>query len=195
MATLNEVCELVYRVLNPNASAQSDIKKEEVIAQGQIEYASSMWIRAKELEATEGFFEVPSYLLTEKEFDVKDNIIDLTDEPILNSLSNNAAIQDVGGLDCDCRYIKSTLNLEKKLCNDDSIGDTKTYFMVGKKLVFPKGTHKEKLKIIYANNGSDLNGEDVEVDDYVATKVRDKLMQIYGIKVPADHTANSNSNN
>lgn len=194
MPTLNEVCELVWRKVVPNGSAQSDTKRDEIIATGQLQYASSMWIRSKELEASDGYFEIPAGLLTEKEFPVNDNMIDLTDEPVLNSLGSNGWLQDVGGVGCDCKYIKSSLNEEKILKGDDSIGNARTFFPVGKKIMFPRGTHNSKLKVTYVNNGSGLDADEIMIDEYVGAKVMDKLMQLYGPHIPADHSADSNSN-
>lgn len=195
MGNLLEQAELVFRNLNPNASAQSAIKKEEVIATSISEYAAAMWIYSKEQAAIDGGFEIPSELLTEVELDVKDNTIDLTGLHILRSLSNDQWLQNIGGIGCDCRYIKSSLALEKKLCDDDSVGNARTYYPSGKKILFPRGTHANKIKIIYANMGTDIDPKTIEANDYVLSKVRDKLYQLYGIKVPADTTANSNPNN
>lgn len=191
--TIQELGELVWRNLNPNGSAQTAIKKEEIISTAQGEYASALWIHSKELQASEGYYEIPGALLISKEFAVKNNMIDLSGIGLISSLSSDQAIQ---GIVSDCKYVKSTFSQEQKLKNDDSIGDARTFFLLGKKLVFPKGTHKDKLEVVYATDGSGLDESetDIQINGYIGSKVRDKLYQIYGIKVPADHTENSNSN-
>lgn len=195
MGNILEMAELVWRSLNPNSSSQSSIKKEEVISAAIQEYSSAMWIFSKEEDAAAMGFEIPSDMLTTVELPVKDNQIDISGLDILDSLSNDQAIQNVGGIFCDCRYLKSSLNTEQKLRGDDSAGNAKTFFKLGKKLVFPRGTHKDKLEITYANSGSGLDPDVIEANSYVLSRVRDKLYQIYGIKVPEDATSNSNSNN
>lgn len=194
MASIHEIGELVWRSLFPNASAQSAVKKEEVIASALTEYASAMWIFSKELQATEGEFEIPSSLLVESDdLPVNDNMIDISSLPILRTLSMDQGVQDIGGFNCPSRYVKSTRNMERKLEDDDSLGDRYVYFLSGKKIMFPRGTHAKKLSVTYVSNGEGI-GEDVEVNEYVGAKVRDKLYALYGSKQPADHTSNSNSN-
>lgn len=192
MANLNEVAELACRSIFPNpTSAQLVVFQRTAL----YEYSAAVWIYSKEMELIEGFFNLPSELLTEKEMEVKNNEIDLSELNYLNALSNDHWLMDVGGLNCDCRYVKSTLNQEKKLCDDDSIGDAKTYYVVGKKIKFPKGTHKNKIWITYANTGDGLDAAHVEVNDYIASKVREKLHQLYGNRYPEDKTINNSTNN
>lgn len=191
MANLLSIAELACRTINPNPTPS---QIAQFVETAKVEYAASLWILAKEEEMLNGFFDIPSSLLTRIEMEVKNNEIDASELKTLNVLSGDRWLADVGGLDCECHYIKSTLNQEKILCDDDSAGNAKTYYVVGKKIVFPRGTHSKKIPIIYANTGSELD-DHMEVDDYAASKVREKLQQLYGNKFPEDKTINNSINN
>jgi hypothetical protein len=195
MANLKAIAELAYRALFPEPREKTAITLEEFIATARTEYAASMWIYRMEQIAAEGWFDMNSGLLSEVEKEVVNNKIDISDLNYLNGLPGDLWLQNIGGLQCECNYIKTTINLSQLLCEDDSGSDSDhPYYVQGKSIVFPKGTHSKKLTIIYANTGGDLDEDVIEVDDYVASKVRIKLMQLYGGKMPVDETNNQSSN-
>lgn len=85
--------------------------------------------------------------------------------------------------------------MSQLLCGDDSKPDeARTYYPLGKQIVFPLGVHKNPLPIIYANRGDELD-DDIEIDDGIAAIVRTRLIDIYGGKTGTeDVTNNTNSN-
>lgn len=192
---LKEVCELAWRQTFPNPGDETPITKEEFIRTGYSEFAYFTWLAFLNEKNLEGYAEVPSYLLTEVEKDVVNNEMDITDLKTFKSLPQDVWLANIGGL-CDCKYVKSSVNLTQLLCGDDSLPDTtKTYYITGKKIKFPLGVHKTPLSITYANMGEDVSGS-IEVDEAIASLIRDKLNSIYLGKVaPEDETNNSNSQN
>jgi hypothetical protein len=73
--------------------------------------------------------------------------------------------------------------------------DYKPYLIIGKKIKFPKGTHSNKLTIIYANSGRDVDGV-IEVSNELGALVRRGLSEVYLGKVSQeDKTNNSSANN
>lgn len=188
------IAELAWNQINPIPSAQAKIKKEEVIETAKAEYAYQMWKLSKEEKAQEGFFNVPSYLITESEpLPVINNEIDISKLNILRSLTDDTWLLNMGGYDCECEYVRSTFNSVKLLCDDDSQTDRK-YIVMKDKIRFPFGAHADSLRIIYANNGADI--EDViEVDEAIGAIVRARLLELYLGKVaPEDKTNNNNPN-
>lgn len=196
MANLLEIAEVAYRQLFPNPSDQEKITLEEFIASAKTEAAWQMWKLSKEEKAREGYFNIPSYLLTEVELPVVNNEVDISTLKVLRSLSDDAWLVNVGGHGCECHYMKTDINMSQLMCDDDSAGElTKTYLPLGNKIKFPKGAHKDKVTIIYANMGEKINRR-IEVDDAIAKMVRDYLITIYGGKVgKEDVTNNSNPEN
>lgn len=194
MANLKSIAELVYNQLFPNATDETLVDVEDFVETAKSEYAYQWWLKALNEKNQEGTFEVPSYLLTEKEFDVVDNEIDLNGVEILKGLPGEVWLQNVGGLNCDCRYVKTTINRARILCDEDSLDESdRRYYAVGKKLKFPDGTHANKLTVVYANSGEDVDGE-IEVDDVIAGVIRRSLFDLYKEKAQADETNNSNPN-
>jgi hypothetical protein len=193
MANLLAIAELECRRIFPNPTPA---QIAQFVASAKVEYAAAYWVFSKEEEATTGSFEIPSGLLTEVELDVVNNEIDVSKLKILNSLSHDRWLQDVGGEDCDCRYVKSSLAMEKKLCDDDSLPNgAKPFYVTGKKIKFPKGTHADTLKIVYANMGEGVDPRHIECNEYIASQVRMKLKQLYDNKFPEDKTINGSINN
>lgn len=193
MSNLKEVAELSWNKVFP-AGSKAPISKEAFIATAKNEFAYQSLLMAWK-EKAEDWFEVPSYLLTEVEKPVTNNEIDISDLKYFKSLPMAQWLQDIGGFGCDCRYIKTTFNLSKLLCEDDSLGDSdKPYYALGKKIVFPKGTHAPKLTITYANMGEDIDGN-IEVDEAIASLIRDKLDAIYLGRVPPTDTTNNQNPN
>lgn len=193
MQSIQEVANLSWLQLFPPGSDEATITLEEFIATAKSEFAYAQLLMAWKDKREDGYFQVPSYLSTETEpLPVVDNAIDISNLDILRSLPQEIWLQNVGGFNCECAYVKSTINQSQLLCDDDSLGDQKSYFVIGNKIKFPKGTHENKLPIIYANNGANLDNL-MMIDDAMGAIVRDKLSQIYGGKVPpADVTNNSN---
>ncbi len=194
MSSLNSIAELSFRQLFPNPSDETKLKKEDFMATAYTEYAAAMWLMAKEEKREEGVFNVPSHLLAQSEpLIVEDNRIDTSELRILRGLPNEIWLQNVGGVGCDCQYVKSNMNQTQLLCDDDSLGGgARTYYIMGNRILFPQGTHKKKLPIVYAKTGEDING-DIQVDDIIGKIVRDRLLQIYQGKIgQADPTNNSN---
>lgn len=193
MADLKSVAELVWRQLFPDPTVRTKVKKGEVLASAKVEYAYQLWLKLMADKREDGYIDAPSYLLTEKELDVANDEMDISSLKIMRGLPWEIWLQNIGGVNCDCKYVKSTLNLAQVLCDDDSLGDSdKTYYVVGKKIKFPRGTHAKKLPITYANNGEDIDGK-IEVEDTIAGIVRRTLLELYGGKIGSkDVTNNSN---
>lgn len=195
MANLLEVANLAFNTVFPIPNEKTANSLEEFIAQAKIQYASSMWIYRQEQIATDGYFQMPSDLLTEIELDVNEKEIDLSKLEYLAALPNDLWLQNVGGINCECKYVKTTYNLAQLLCDDDSMNDSDhLFYILGKKIKFLKEPHKSKLPITYANTGTRLNEREIEVNDYVAEKVGTKLLQIYGKRMPVDDTNNQTPN-
>lgn len=191
MANLLEIAEVSWKQLFPNPTDENAISKEEFIATAKTEYATQMWIQAKNEKNSEGYFNIPSYLLTEAELEVKNNEMDISSLKILRGLPEEMWLQNIGGIVCDCSYVKSNINLAQLMCDDDSLGDNfRTYYVVGNKIKFPKGTHSTKLPIIYANNGERVDNN-IEIDDAIGGIVRRMLIEIYGGKIGKEDTSNN----
>ncbi len=192
---LNEVAELSFNQLFPKSGGENSIDKVEFQRTAFAEFAYFTLMASYNERASEGYFEPPSYLLAEKELDVVDNEMDISSIKPFRSLPQDVWLVKVGNDVCTCKYIKTTANLNQLLCDDDSLDDAdKTYYLVGKKIKFPKGTHKNTLPIMYASMDS-VNGY-IEVSEDIASLVRKSLNEIYLGKVaPVDVTNNSNANN
>lgn len=195
MANLNSIAELFWRQLFPNPTDETSISLQEIIetAKGEYSYQYLLWYWKEKRE--EGSFNMPADLATEKEFNVVNNEIDISGLEIMSRLPYDQWLVNLGGLTCECRYVKSNINQTQLLCEDDSLPeDYKPYLIIGKKIKFPKGTHADKITMIYANNGADADGN-VEVADELAALVRRGLAEIYLAKInPEDKTNNSSAN-
>lgn len=191
---LKEVSELSWRQLYPQPNDETAISLEEFIATAKSEYAYEMWLKARNDKREEGSYDVPSNILVEKELDVKDGVMDISDLQILRSIPEEKWLQNIGGLNCECKYIKSDVNKTALLCDDDSLPDTaRTYYVVGNKIKFPQGTHSNKLPIIYASSGEDID-DNISIDDAIAGIIRTRLIEIYAGKTGReDVTDNTNS--
>lgn len=194
MADLLSIAELAWRQIFPKGKDENKVLKEQFQADAKSEYAYQIWVKILAEKREEGGIEIPSYLLTEKELEVIDNEMDISGLKIMRSLPSETWLQNVGGFGCKCNYVKSTVNLSQVLCDDDSLDDAdRTYYPIGKKIIFPSGTHSDKVKIIYANNGELVDGK-IEVDDAIGGIVRRSLIELYIGKVgPEDKTNNSSS--
>lgn len=195
MATLQSISELSWRQIFPNPSSQTSITKQEFIATARSEWAYQTLLAAWKEKADEGYYNVPSYLISEVTKDIVNNEMDISDLKYFKSLPQDVWLINIGGINCKCKYIKSDVNLTQLLCDDDSMDDAaKSYYITGKKIKFPNGTHKTPLPLTYANMGDDASGT-VEVDDALGALIRQRLQELYLGKVPAtDVTDNNNPN-
>lgn len=193
MANLKEIAQLAWEQLFPKPGDESSVTREQFISTAKTEYALQLWKKIKEDKAQYGESEVPSYLLADADVEVKDNIMDISSLKILRSIDQEMWLQNIGGMGCKCIYIKSTLNTNKILCDDDSIpDDAKLYYASGKKIIFPRGVHKSPLPITYANGGDDIDDR-IEVDDAIAGIVRRSLVEIYGGKIGNEDKKNDSN--
>ena len=194
---LYEIAELVYKQLQPSSGGQPTVHLEEFKSSARAEFAYQSLLLAWKEKKDEGYYTVPTYLLKTVDRKVVNNEIDISDLDYFESLPNEVWLQDLGGSKCDCRFVKSTININKLLCDDDSMDDEAVMFYVlGKKIIFPKGVkNKSSLSLTYANKGEDVDGS-IEVSDAIGAIVRERLIGLYVGKIaPNDETNNSNSNN
>ena len=193
--TLQAVAEIAWKQIFPNPGDETAITKEEFIETALLQYSWEVWRNAKEDKRSEGFYNVPSNLMSNKSLKVVDNKVDLTGLNILRALPNDTWLIKVGGFLSKCNYIASTINTTQLLQDDDSLpDDARTYLVVGNEILFPKGVHTNPIPVIYANNGIGTDAEEVEVDDMLGAIVRTKLIDIYGRKGTEDETNNNNAN-
>lgn len=189
---LNEFCELAFRQLFPNPGNETKIKLGEFIATGKGEYAYNMWLKAMKEKSDEGSYEVPSNILVRKVLPVVNKTIDISKLGILKAIPNEMWLQRVGDLKCECHYVKSTINNTALFCGDDSLSDdARTFYVQGNVIQFPEGTHANDLPIVYASDGTALNGEEIEIDESIGAIVRNKLIEIYGGKTGQEDLTNN----
>lgn len=195
MANLNSISELFWRQMFPNPTDETSISLQEVIETAKSEYAYQFLLYYWKEKSVDGEFDMPGELATEKEFDVVNNEIDISGLNIMSRLPNQRWLQNIGGLTCECKYVKTNINQAQLLCDDDSLPDIyKTYLVIGNKIKFPKGTHSNKLTIIVANDGTEIDGV-IEVSDEIGALVRRGLSEIYfGKTNQEDKTNNTNAN-
>lgn len=192
---LKAVAELRWLQLFPSGSDEPTIDREDFVATARSEYCFLVWKKIKEDKVLYGECDIPSDLLREVKLDVVDNSMDLSSLKIMRSIDQELWLQNIGGMNCECVYVKSTVNNTKLLCDDDSLSDdAKTYYPQGKKIIFPNGVHETPLSILYATSGEDID-DNIEIDDAIAALVGERLIQIYGGKTGiADKQNDSNSN-
>ncbi len=195
MPTLQSIAELTWRSMFPKPTDEVKVRKEQVIADAKSEYAYQMWVKQKAEKRESGEDFISSHLLTEVELEVINNEIDISGLKILRGLDYENWLQNVGGYGCACKYVKTSHNLVQALCEDDSLGDSRRVFPLGKKLKFPDGTHSKKLSITYVNGGESIDGM-IEIDDVMAGIIRRSLYELYQQKIgQADVTNNTNPEN
>lgn len=195
MASLFSIANLSFRKCFPNPSDDTDLEVEDFIESAKAIYSYQMLLFYWKQRNEEGEFNLPSNLLQESEIDVVNNKADISKLSIFNSLPNDLWLVNIGGLGCECHYVKSDVNKSQLLCDDDSLSDnSRIYIPVGKEIRFPQGVHKTPIKIIHASLGENID-EDIEIDDALAAVVRDKLDDMYlGRIANEDVTNNSNPN-
>lgn len=197
MSGLKSIAQLAWQQVYPNPGNKTTITRGQFVATAKTEYAYLMWKKLKEQKAEEGDYEVPSFLFTTKEMPVENNMIDISGLEIMRGLDFEMWLQDVRGTEanCKCKYIKSSLNKNKALCDDDSLpDDAKIFFPSGKKILFPRGAHAPKLLVTYAGMGEDVD-DDIEIDDVIAGMIRRTLVEIYTGKTGEEDRTNDQNPN
>lgn len=192
---LKEVCEVAHRQLFPNEPDETTISLEEFISTGKGEYAYNMWLKARNEKNENGYFDIPSNILVEKVLEVIDSEMDISKLKILKAIPEEKWLQRIGEMNCQCRYVKSDINKYALLCGDDSMADdVRLYYVVGNKIKFPDGVHANKLPIIYASSGDEIEG-DIDIDDAIAAVVRTRLIEIYAGKTATENMTNNTNPN
>lgn len=196
MANLLEIANVAWEMQFPLATDETAISLQSYIATAKGEYAYQFLLWYWKERATEGVFNIPGNLSSQSDpLPVVDNEMDISSLDILSRLPNDLWLQHIGALTSECKYVKSNINQTQLLQDDDSLPDDyRTYLIIGKKIVFPKGVHTNPITIIYANSGKDVD-DNIEVDDAIGSLVRQKLNDIYlGKIMPVDKTNNTNPN-
>lgn len=190
---LRLIGELAYRQFHGDGSDENSLEVEDFIETAKALYATEVMLQAFRERREDGSYNIPGYITKQVELDVKNKEVDISDLKIIRAVPNEMWLINIGGLTCECKYIKSNIVQRELMCGDDSLpDDSKPYYILDKKIVFPEGTHANKLPIIYADNGSDLD-DSLEVDDALAGIVRQRLNEVYGGKMgKEDKTNNSN---
>jgi hypothetical protein len=192
VANLKAISQVAYDQVFPNASPQAAIKVEHFIEVAKTRYAFEMFLLSKQAKATEGEWEIPSSLWREAQVEIVDNRADISGLKIFRSLDGETWLANIGGISGDCHYMKLTANLAQ-LFSEDDFGNAKPFYVLGKSIIFPLGTHAKKLPIVYASSGEDIN-DAIEVDEVLGDLVSDYLWKRFSGRIPEDKTQNSNSN-
>lgn len=195
MADLLSICQVAYDEVYPNATAQTAIKVEHFIEAGKSKYAFELWRISKEEKRLEGEWDIPSALLREATIEVADNVADISNLKIFRSFEGDTWIQNIGDFNPEdgCNYIRQTVNVSRMLLDDEYLGNSKPYTVIGNSIKFPKGAHDKSIPIIYASNGEDLEDQ-ILIDDAIGEIVGIYLVQRFSNKLPADKSADSNEN-
>ena len=166
---------------------------DEFIVTAKGEYAYQMLLLYWKEKREEGFFNIPSNLLSTTKLDVVNNKADISELGIFRGFPSDIWLQNVGGLGCSCKYVKTDVNKAQLLCEDDSLPDeARTFLPLANEILFPKGVHENPITIIYANMGENVDG-DIEIDDAIAAIVRTRLNEIYLGKIPKEDVTNNSS--
>lgn len=193
MADLKEIAEVAYRQIFQNATAATSIKKEDFLSIARHRYAYEMFLMSKDLERLDGVFEIPTALLRKADLTVINGQIDISQLKIFRSFQGDLWLGRVGTGECDCSYVKHSVNISNILCDTDYHGNSKPFVVIGDTIEFPQGTFAKTVPIIYASNGADVNGS-IEVDDAVGDRVSEYLWKRYSNRLPEDRTNNANTN-
>lgn len=194
MSNLLSIAQLNYDIVYPNATAQTSIKVEHFIEEAKSRYAWEMFRISHETKRSEGEWEIPSALLRNGTIEVINNEADVSSLKIFRSFEGDTWIQALGGFDSDCTYIRQSVNISRMLLDDEYLGNSKPYTVIGNSIKFPKGAHNKSIPIIYASNGEDLQG-DIEVDDAIGALVSEYIYKKFSGRLPEDRSADSNTNN
>jgi hypothetical protein len=194
VANLKSICEQSWHQIYPNGSDEATITREEFLATGRNMYAYQMLLLYWTERQREGEFLIPSHLLSETEIEIIDNKMDISSLNVFRSLPSDVWLQNIGGILCECKYVKSSVNMTQLMCGDDSLGEARRYIPVSKKILFPDGVHKSPLTIIYANMG-ETTDMSIEVDDALGAIVREKLVELYLGKIGQENKTNDTNPN
>lgn len=193
MSKLKEIAETSWRQVFPNPSDEAAVTVEEFITTAISEYAYQMLLMYWKEKREEGFFDIPSNLLSSTKLDVKDNRADISQLGIFRGFPSDIWLQNVGGIGCKCKYVKTTVNMAQLSCGDDSLPDeARTFLPLGQEIIFPQGVHENPITIVYTNMGENVDG-DIEIDDAIAAIVRTRLNEIYLGKIPKEDVTNNSS--
>ena len=192
MAGLKSIAQVNYDQIYPNATSQTSVKVEHLIEEAKIRYAWELFRVGKESKRVDGEWEIPSDLWREALIDIVNNEADISELNVFRSLEGDSWVGNIGGIGSDCKYMRLTLNLSQSF-DEDYLGNSKSYIVVGSKIKFPQGTHKKSLPIVYATNGNDLDDE-IQIDDAIGALVSDYIYKKFSGRLPEDRTLNSNSN-
>lgn len=193
MSNLKEIAQVNYDQIYPNATAETSIKVDHFISEGKNRYAWELFRISKEEKRSEGEWEIPSVLWREADVEVVNDKADISMLNIFRSFEGDTWIGNIGGIGCECNYLRQSVNLGQILCDEDYWGNDKPYYVIGQSIKFPVGAHKSTLPITYASNGEDLEDE-IEIDDAIGALVSEYLYKKFSGKLPEDRTADSNSN-
>lgn len=196
MTTIQSVAELAWRQVYPNPSDETPVSLAEFIETAKLEYAFQTWRMALEEKEREGWMDIASNLMVESDpLPVENNSVDISKLKIAEFLPEGKWLQGIGGFDCDCRYIKTTIGLYQLLCEDDSLDEgDKLFYVLGKKILFPLGTHADEVTVVYASTGEDLE-DGTPIDEVVGAVVRVRLIEIYMGKTGVEDETNNSSSN
>jgi hypothetical protein len=197
LPTLQSITQTVYDQIYPNPSDETPIDFEIFLEVARSHYAYRVWELNRSEVNSSGENNIPSSLLSEAELIVVNKEANISHLRALTSLPNNTWIQSIGGFECgECKYISMDVNKYKLLCDDISrkIGD-KAIIPLSNKILFPEGTFgdDEKVSIIYANMGENVEGETL-INDALGAMVRTALLKEFSPKFVEDKTNDSNSN-
>lgn len=194
MGTLKEIAEIFWKQIG-GGSDESRIELDEIDARARYEYAYQMMLLAWKEKREDGSYNVPSEILSPAIIKVINKKADISDLGILRALPQEMWLQSINGVKTDCKYIKSTLNHSKILVDDDGLAESdKIFYVVGNIISFPRGAENE-VEIIYANNGEEINSNEVYISESLGALVMERLSAMYMGKIaPADTTNNSNPN-
>lgn len=193
MADLKSIAQVNYDIIYPNATAQNAVKVEHFIEEAKSRYAWELFRISHEMKRAEGEWDIPSAILREANLTVVDNAADISSLNIFRSFEGDTWIQSIGGLESDCAYIRQTINISRMLLDDEYLGNSKPYTVVGNSIKFPRGANGKTIPIIYASNGSDLEDE-ILVDDAIGALISEYIYKKFSGKLPADRSADSNEN-
>ncbi|MEO6638045.1 MAG: hypothetical protein ABIN25_07195 [Ginsengibacter sp.] len=194
---MKSISELAFRAIFPNPGDETSVTRQEFLAAAKLQYAYQYLLLYWKMRREEGYFTMPSHLLVQESFEVINNEVDISCIKTFRAIGDDAFLISVGGLTCSCTYVKTNVNRKLLLCDDNSLPDgERTFLVLGKKIIFPKGAHTSPIEIIYASTGDNLK-DDTEVEESVGAMVYEKLLELYGRNKLGleDVTNNSSSQN
>lgn len=199
---IKEIAALAHRQVFPSSGGVPIISLAEFVRTAISEYAYQTLLLYWKEKREEGYYSLPSNLLSVSEKDVKEGkSVDVSDLKFFRAIPrdgwlldvvDNSGVNDLCG---GCSFMKSTYVRASLLCGDDSLDDgVCLYYYLSNEIHFPAGTKSRKVKIIYANVGDGVTpGEDI--DEAIGALIRQRLVEIYlGKTNKNDETLNSDKN-